>query len=388
MTATANGVEITVPDIGDFHDVPVIEVLVSRRRQGQRRRPGHHAGVRQGHDGRARPDRGHGHRGAGRRWATSVSEGTPDPATSPPARARSPRRRRWWSSRSPRAQPRAGGRRPWPRPPVAAPPAVSTPSDNRGAARGARRAVGAADGPRAGDRPGGGHGDRARRAASRRTTCCRSCRARPSPPPRRRRLPQGSGIPEIPAQDFASSARSRRASCRGSSGCRARSCTASWLNVPHVTQHDEADITALDAYRKELDTAAKAERDPYRVTLLAFLVKAAVAALKKFPEFNSSLAPEKDALILKGYYNIGIAVDTPGRPRRARREGRRPQGHRRAVPRVRRRSRPGPATASSAPGHAGRHVHDLQPRRDRRHRRSPRSSTPPRSRSSAWCARR
>ena len=81
--------------------------------------------------------------------------------------------------------------------------------------------------------------------------------------------------------------------------------------MPHVTQHDEADITALDAYRKELDSAAKAERDPYRVTLLAFLVKAAVAALKKFPEFNSSLSPEKDALILKRYYNIGIAVDTP-----------------------------------------------------------------------------
>ncbi len=84
----------------------------------------------------------------------------------------------------------------------------------------------------------------------------------------------------------------------------------SWLNVPHVTHNDEADITELDRYRKELDTAAKAETD-YRVTLLAFLVKACVSALKQFPEFNSSLSPEKDSLILKGYYNIGIAVDTP-----------------------------------------------------------------------------
>jgi len=58
--------------------------------------------------------------------------------------------------------------------------------------------------------------------------------------------------------------------------------------------------------------AAKNDPNPYRVTLLAFLVKACVAALKKFPEFNSSLSPEKDALILKHYYNIGIAVDTPG----------------------------------------------------------------------------
>jgi pyruvate dehydrogenase E2 component (dihydrolipoamide acetyltransferase) len=76
-----------------------------------------------------------------------------------------------------------------------------------------------------------------------------------------------------------------------------------------VTHHDEADITDLDAYRRELDTGAK--EAGYRVTLLAFLVKAAVSALKAFPEVNSSLAPEKDALILKRYYTIGIAVDTP-----------------------------------------------------------------------------
>src|SRR6185503_8342828 len=79
----------------------------------------------------------------------------------------------------------------------------------------------------------------------------------------------------------------------------------SWLNVPHVTHDDEADITELDRYRKELDTAAKAERDPYRVTLLAFLVKACVAALKKFPEFNSSLSADGDELILKDYHHIG-----------------------------------------------------------------------------------
>src|SRR3712207_25624 len=83
----------------------------------------------------------------------------------------------------------------------------------------------------------------------------------------------------------------------------------SWLNVPHVTHGDEADITEIDQYRKELDTAAKEKG--YRVTLLAFLMKASVSALKAFPEFNSSLSPEKDSLILKKYYNIGIAVDTP-----------------------------------------------------------------------------
>ncbi len=79
--------------------------------------------------------------------------------------------------------------------------------------------------------------------------------------------------------------------------------------MPHVTQNDEADITETDAYRKELDTAGKEKG--YRVTLLAFLIKASVSALKLHPEFNASLAPEKDALIYKRYYNIGVAVDTP-----------------------------------------------------------------------------
>ena len=124
--------------------------------------------------------------------------------------------------------------------------------------------------------------------------------------------PQGSGIPEIPAQDF-----SKFGSVTTQELPRIKKVSGpflhrSWLNVPHVTHNDEADITDLDAYRKQLDSAAKGDRNPYRVTLLAFLVKAVVAALKKHPEFNSSLSPEKDSIILKGYYNIGIAVDTPG----------------------------------------------------------------------------
>jgi pyruvate dehydrogenase E2 component (dihydrolipoamide acetyltransferase) len=83
----------------------------------------------------------------------------------------------------------------------------------------------------------------------------------------------------------------------------------SWVVVPHVTHHDEADITELEPYRKELDAAAKDQG--YRVTLLAFLMRAAVSALKAFPEVNSSLAPDRESLILKRYVNIGIAVDTP-----------------------------------------------------------------------------
>ena len=119
----------------------------------------------------------------------------------------------------------------------------------------------------------------------------------------------GSGIPEIPAQDF-----SKFGSIETKPLSRIKRLSGpflhrSWLNVPHVTQNDEADITETDAYRKELDTAGKEKG--YRVTLLAFLIKASVSALKQHPEFNASLSPEKDALIYKRYYNIGVAVDTP-----------------------------------------------------------------------------
>lgn len=122
----------------------------------------------------------------------------------------------------------------------------------------------------------------------------------------------GAGIPPIPQQDFSKFGPVDTAPLPRIKKVSGPFLHRSWLNVPHVTHNDEADITDLDRYRKELDTAAKDDPNPYRVTLLAFLVKACVAALKKFPEFNSSLSPEQDALILKHYYNIGIAVDTPG----------------------------------------------------------------------------
>jgi pyruvate dehydrogenase E2 component (dihydrolipoamide acetyltransferase) len=122
--------------------------------------------------------------------------------------------------------------------------------------------------------------------------------------------PAGAGIPEVPAQDFSKFGPVETAPLPRIKKLSGPFLHRSWLNVPHVTHNDEADITELDPYRKELDTAAKAEG--YRVTLLAFLMKAAVSALRQFPEVNSSLSPEKDALILKSYYHIGIAVDTPG----------------------------------------------------------------------------
>jgi pyruvate dehydrogenase E2 component (dihydrolipoamide acetyltransferase) len=82
----------------------------------------------------------------------------------------------------------------------------------------------------------------------------------------------------------------------------------SWVTIPHVTQNDDADITELEAWRKRLNE--EHARDGVKVTMVSFLVVACVATLKEFPNFNSSLDGED--LILKHYYNIGFAADTPG----------------------------------------------------------------------------
>ena len=87
---------------------------------------------------------------------------------------------------------------------------------------------------------------------------------------------------------------------------------SAWINIPHVTHFDDADVTDLEAFRKALDQDAKADKDaPYRVSLLPFLMKAAVIALKAFPAFNSVLSPTQDGLIRRLYWHIGFAVDTP-----------------------------------------------------------------------------
>jgi pyruvate dehydrogenase E2 component (dihydrolipoamide acetyltransferase) len=82
-----------------------------------------------------------------------------------------------------------------------------------------------------------------------------------------------------------------------------------WVSIPHVTQHDEADITELEAFRKSQSDEAK--KKGIKFTLLGFLMKASVVALRQFPEFNSSLSADGESLALKSYYHIGVAVDTP-----------------------------------------------------------------------------
>jgi pyruvate dehydrogenase E2 component (dihydrolipoamide acetyltransferase) len=82
-----------------------------------------------------------------------------------------------------------------------------------------------------------------------------------------------------------------------------------WVMIPHVTQFDEADITELEAFRKS--NTAETEKQGFKLTMLAFLIKASVTALRQFPEFNASLDRTGENLVLKKYFHIGVAVDTP-----------------------------------------------------------------------------
>ena len=83
----------------------------------------------------------------------------------------------------------------------------------------------------------------------------------------------------------------------------------SWVTIPHVTQFDEADITEMEAFRKQM--GKEMEKEGIKITPLAFIIWAVVASLKAFPRFNSSLDATGENLILKKYFNIGVAVDTP-----------------------------------------------------------------------------
>ncbi|MBN2647530.1 MAG: dihydrolipoyllysine-residue acetyltransferase [Thiotrichales bacterium] len=119
----------------------------------------------------------------------------------------------------------------------------------------------------------------------------------------------GSGIPPIPAIDFSQFGETTTEELGRIKKISGKFLHASWLNVPHVTQFDECDITEMDQFRK--DMKAQAEKAGVKLTPLVFVMKAVVKALQDFPSFNASLSPDGQSIIKKHYYNIGIAVDTP-----------------------------------------------------------------------------
>ena len=119
----------------------------------------------------------------------------------------------------------------------------------------------------------------------------------------------GPALPAVPVVDFAKFGPVEvkpLSRVRKISGPRLQ---AAWLNIPHVTQQDEADITALEARRKALK--AEADKAGAKLTPLAFFIRAVVLALKEFPDFNSSLSEDGASLVHKHYWHIGFAADTP-----------------------------------------------------------------------------
>ena len=115
-------------------------------------------------------------------------------------------------------------------------------------------------------------------------------------------------LPEMPAVDFSKFGPIETKPLERLKRLSGQNLHRSWISVPHVTQFDEADITDLEEFRQS--KKSEAEQHGTKLTLLSFLIKAAVVALKKYPEFNASLSSDGEALILKQYYHIGIAVNT------------------------------------------------------------------------------
>jgi pyruvate dehydrogenase E2 component (dihydrolipoamide acetyltransferase) len=120
---------------------------------------------------------------------------------------------------------------------------------------------------------------------------------------------RGAALPEMPRIDFSKFGDVETRPLHKIRRLSAASVHRSWLHVPHVTQFDEADVTELEAFRA--GRAGEAKAKGVKLTLLPFLMKASAAALKEFPELNASLDPSGEQLILKKYFHIGIAVDTP-----------------------------------------------------------------------------
>jgi pyruvate dehydrogenase E2 component (dihydrolipoamide acetyltransferase) len=119
----------------------------------------------------------------------------------------------------------------------------------------------------------------------------------------------GSAIPSVPTVNFEQFGEIETLELQRIKKISGKHLHACWLNIPHVTQFDEADITELEQFRQQnKDMAAQ---KGVKLTPLVFIMKAVVACLKAYPEFNSSLSADKESLILKNYYNIGVAVDTP-----------------------------------------------------------------------------
>jgi len=119
----------------------------------------------------------------------------------------------------------------------------------------------------------------------------------------------GAGIPSIPAVDFSPFGETEIQKLSKIKRLTGQNLSRVWLNLPMVTYHEEADITDMEAFRNALN--AEKAKGEIKITGLMFIIKALVTAMQQFPSFNASLSADGESLILKKYFNIGIAVDTP-----------------------------------------------------------------------------
>jgi pyruvate dehydrogenase E2 component (dihydrolipoamide acetyltransferase) len=119
----------------------------------------------------------------------------------------------------------------------------------------------------------------------------------------------GTGIPAMPSVDFSQFGEVEERKLSKIKRLTGQNLSRVWLNLPMVTYHDEVDITEMEAFRNALN--AEKSKDDVKITGLIFIIKALIAAVEQFPQFNASLSADGENLILKKYLNIGIAVDTP-----------------------------------------------------------------------------
>ena len=121
----------------------------------------------------------------------------------------------------------------------------------------------------------------------------------------------GLNLPAWPVVDFAKFGPIERVEMSRIRKISGPALSRNWVTIPHVTNHEDADITDLEAFRVQLNNENAKSKDTPKLTMLAFLIKACVAVLKRFPDFNSSIDPEGGAIIRKNYWHIGFAADTP-----------------------------------------------------------------------------
>ncbi|MFN4291283.1 MAG: dihydrolipoyllysine-residue acetyltransferase [Permianibacter sp.] len=119
----------------------------------------------------------------------------------------------------------------------------------------------------------------------------------------------GAGMPELPSIDFSKWGEVETKQLTRIQKVSSVNLHRNWLTIPHVTQHDDADVTEMEAFRQSLKD--EADKRGIKLTPLVFVMKAVVNTLQAFPSFNASLAPDGETLVLKKYWHIGVAVDTP-----------------------------------------------------------------------------